>query len=85
MGTWPVTVIDRTGREGATPSPPGTPETAALLGSLDVSKPLEGGAAVTPRGGSRNLCALLDSLFPGFGHLVAGRRRRARSRAARRS
>ena len=37
----------------------------------------EGDAAVTPRRRSRHLHALLDSLFPGLGHLAAGRRRRA--------
>jgi polyisoprenyl-teichoic acid--peptidoglycan teichoic acid transferase len=42
-----------------------------------VSHPPEGGAAVTPRRWTRHLHALLDSLFPGLGHLVAGRRRRA--------
>ena len=34
-------------------------------------------ATVPPRGGSRHLHALLDAIFPGLGHLVAGRRRRA--------
>jgi len=48
-----------------------------LVGSTDVSNPPEGGAAVTPRRGSRHLHAFLDSLFPGLGHLAAGRRRRA--------
>jgi LCP family protein required for cell wall assembly len=42
-----------------------------------VSNPPEGGAAGTPRWGSRHLHAFLDSLFPGLGHLAAGRRRRA--------
>ena len=42
-----------------------------------MSKPPEGGAAVTPRRGARHLHAFLDSLFPGLGHLAAGRRRRA--------
>ena len=42
-----------------------------------MSHPPEGDAAVTPRRGSRHLHALLDSLFPGLGHLAAGRRRRA--------
>jgi LCP family protein required for cell wall assembly len=42
-----------------------------------VSHPPEGDAAVTPRRGSRHLHALLDSLFPGLGHLAAGRRHRA--------
>ena len=42
-----------------------------------MSNPPEGGAAVTPRWGSRHLHAFLDSVFPGLGHLVAGRRRRA--------
>ena len=42
-----------------------------------MSNPPEGRAAVTPRWGSRHLHAFLDSLFPGLGHLVAGRRRRA--------
>ncbi|MDQ3128098.1 MAG: hypothetical protein M3Q66_06520, partial [Chloroflexota bacterium] len=37
----------------------------------------QGDAAVTPRRGSRHLHALLDSIFPGLGHLAAGRRRRA--------
>ena len=37
----------------------------------------EGDAAVTPRRGSRHLHAFLDSIFPGLGHLAAGRRRRA--------
>jgi hypothetical protein len=34
-------------------------------------------AAVTSRRGSRHLHAFLDSLFPGLGHLAAGRRQRA--------
>jgi polyisoprenyl-teichoic acid--peptidoglycan teichoic acid transferase len=42
-----------------------------------VNHPPKGAAAVAPRRGSRHLHALLDSLFPGLGHLVAGRRRRA--------
>lgn len=42
-----------------------------------MSPPSEGRAAVTPRRRSRHLHALLDSLFPGLGHLAAGRRRRA--------
>src|SRR5438309_4881276 len=44
-----------------------------LLQSAPVSTPSTGGAAVTPRRGSRHLHALLDALFPGLGHLVAGR------------
>jgi len=34
-------------------------------------------ATVPPRSGSRHLHAFLDAIFPGLGHLVAGRRRRA--------
>ncbi len=49
----------------------------SLLQSATVNPLSKGGAAVTPRRGSRHLHALLDSLFPGLGHLVAGRRRRA--------
>lgn len=48
-----------------------------LVGSGDVNNSPEGAAAVTPRRGSRHLHALLDSLFPGLGHLAAGRRQRA--------
>jgi LCP family protein required for cell wall assembly len=41
-----------------------------------VSTPSRGAAAdVTPRRGSRHLHALLDSILPGLGHLVGGRRR----------
>ena len=42
-----------------------------------MSNPPEGRPVVTPRRWSRHLHALLDSLFPGLGHFVAGRRRRA--------
>ncbi len=48
-----------------------------LLQSATVNHPSKGATAVTPRRGSRHLHALLDSLFPGLGHLVAGRRQRA--------
>jgi LCP family protein required for cell wall assembly len=42
-----------------------------------VSHPTEGGAVVTPRRWTRHLHALLDALFPGLGHVAAGRRGRA--------
>src|SRR5689334_19233854 len=48
-----------------------------LLRSATVRNPTEGGATVTSRRWSRHLHALLDSLFPGLGHVAAGRRRRA--------
>jgi LCP family protein required for cell wall assembly len=50
----------------------------ALVPSALVTSPQEGFAAtVTPRRRPRHLPAFLDAIFPGLGHFVAGRRRRA--------
>jgi polyisoprenyl-teichoic acid--peptidoglycan teichoic acid transferase len=51
---------------------------ARLIPSALVTPTQEGSAAtVTPRWRNRHLPAFLDAIFPGLGHLVAGRRARA--------